>query len=193
LVDCSSCPVREEVKELRILLEDALMRGGAGQRERADFLRRYLNENGYICWSRLRDNEEAKKLFPHDTQLTRSVRYLSELNPHIKERKVDNVLFWHLDTFDFDAIATAKKWEKCRADDPNFHKYLVEQVILPAGKINLFDHLKIKYPDRSDDWRNDALDGVGLLCASYGADGNLVFRKAKYRVKRDRDWFEVMP
>jgi hypothetical protein len=152
--------------------------GSPLQRDRAQWVKAYLKENGYICWSRIGDNKEALRLFKNNVTFHRSLdRMLDIFGWSIK--KADQTYYFP-DGFDIETVIKKQKWRNFKATDLVFHEYIVRQVILPLKRVNLLEWLRESYPQRPESWWNDVEDNVTDF-----------IRRNGFKIRRNGDVFEV--
>lgn len=145
---------------------------------RYQWISHYLEENGYICWSKVSDVEEFRNLFHHNSQFHRFMGQI-RLTNDIGSRTMEKDTYYYRSEFDIEPVLDKAPWKQYQADHPALLDHLIRCVIIPGKDVDLFEYLEKEYPDRGVKWRNDVLDNVERLI------------KGKYKIQRDYDHFIV--
>jgi hypothetical protein len=147
------------LREISDKIDHQIYKGDLKQQNK--WLKDYLQKNEYICWGRVKEDEEFKRLFSHNTQFHRVMRRLCDLHGWL-EKSSENDTYYYLPDFDIEPILKKAKWRNFKPDDEEFLEHLVRDVIEPAkhNRVNILNHLRSEYPSRSDNWRNEVIDNL---------------------------------
>jgi hypothetical protein len=145
--------------------------------EKKHWLNAEMERRKCISWELLADDLKFKTLFLTPRHFHNIATELAELKGWRSE-KIDKNRYYYAPTFDIEALRSRAQWRNYHPNDPKFNEYLVKQVILKKGTVNLLDFLRNDYPNRGDPWHNDVID----FTAGY-------IRKEGYKIDRDGDIF----
>ena len=149
------------------------------------YLKEKMKEKKYLTWSDYSTDSEFSRIFQYPSKF---YLYANTLAPLMnwKKKKIEGTLYYYEDGFDIGHIQSKARWKKFKPDDPKFPRWLIEEVIQPHGKINLFSYLVDQFPERGDNWRNAVIDNLKVYINRH-PNCNIEFKLDNFWVKDSKN------
>lgn len=123
-----------------------------------------VEKQGYIDWSKIRDDEFLSKALPYNTKFHRlMVRILPENK--WKGMRISGNYIYYKKGFDPEKIKTMIHSRRIKSEDPELMRMLKMYCDESNGRnVNLDAFLRKHFPHFGDRQRNDVIDRFRLLC-----------------------------